>query len=87
MWPWHYGCTVVVTMTRKQQRLEVAQSALFRKLADIHAALDRIERGNYGTCTRCEEPIDEALLAEDPARPVCRGCGVGNTAGSLRLAG
>ena len=40
-------------------------------LAEIDAALRRIEDGTYGTCEICGAAIDDALLAEDPARRTC----------------
>jgi len=40
-------------------------------LAEIDAALARLEAGTYGTCEVCGEPIPEARLE---ARPVARRC-------------
>lgn len=40
-------------------------------LAEIDAALVRLEDGSYGTCERCGRPIEEARLE---ARPVARTC-------------
>ncbi len=35
-------------------------------VADIDQALLRIKEGNYGTCARCEKPIDERRLEAVP---------------------
>lgn len=37
-------------------------------------ALDRIERGIYGICAICREPIDERRLKAIPFAPKCIGC-------------
>jgi DnaK suppressor protein len=43
-------------------------------LQRIDEALARLERGTYGTCTRCGDPIAEARLAAMPFAELCRGC-------------
>ncbi|MGZ4464113.1 MAG: TraR/DksA family transcriptional regulator [Nocardioides sp.] len=40
-------------------------------LADVEAALSRLDDGTYGTCERCGGPIGEGRLE---ARPVARTC-------------
>ena len=40
-------------------------------LAEIDAALERVEAGSYGVCVRCGEPIAAARLE---ARPTARTC-------------
>lgn len=37
-------------------------------------ALDRIQRGIYGICITCREPIDERRLKAIPFTPKCIGC-------------
>jgi len=50
-------------------------SALVREarhhIAEIDAAVARLETGTYGVCERCREPIGEGRLE---ARPVARFC-------------
>lgn len=53
-------------------RAEQGRVVLQRKR--IEAALQRIERGVYGDCARCGEPIAEARLKADPAAPLCTAC-------------
>jgi RNA polymerase-binding protein DksA len=43
-------------------------------LADIDAALKRIEDGLYGTCTNCGEQIPEERLEARPSATLCIDC-------------
>lgn len=44
------------------------------QLQRIEAALIRIEKGSYGLCQQCEEPIATRRLNTDPATPLCIHC-------------
>jgi DnaK suppressor protein len=44
------------------------------ELAEILAALARIEQGTYGACEACGEPIPLARLRVVPATPHCVDC-------------
>lgn len=44
------------------------------ELRKIHAALARIESGDYGLCVSCEKEIDIRRLEFDPASPRCITC-------------
>jgi len=44
------------------------------ELAEIHLALERIERGIYGSCEGCQSKIDEARLQAKPWERSCEGC-------------
>jgi len=44
------------------------------ELAEIHQALERIERGIYGKCEGCTTPITEPLLETKPWRRLCDEC-------------
>ena len=50
---------------RRRQRL---------KLQQIKAALQRIENGEFGICSRCGENIDGRRLEFDPTAPMCITC-------------
>ena len=66
--------------------LDTTQQALEREMATreldrnailahhIRAALDRVDRENYGTCLECEEPISPKRLAAIPWAALCIGC-------------
>lgn len=43
-------------------------------LAEVDAALARVDAGTYGVCERCGEPIGEARLDALPATRTCIGC-------------
>jgi DnaK suppressor protein len=43
-------------------------------LADIDAALARLDAGRYGSCERCGAPISPARLAARPAAATCITC-------------
>jgi RNA polymerase-binding protein DksA len=43
-------------------------------LADIDAALRRIEDGSYGVCTNCAKQIPEERLEARPWATLCIGC-------------
>ena len=49
-------------------------AVLERKLQDIDAALRSIEKGQYGICERCGEPIEEARLEVKPDATLCLTC-------------
>jgi DnaK suppressor protein len=58
-----------IAFERSQVGALVAQAR--DHLAEIDAALTRLDAGSYGTCERCGRPIAEARLE---ARPVARTC-------------
>jgi RNA polymerase-binding transcription factor DksA len=41
------------------------------ELADVEAALRRLDEGTYGTCEVCGEQIDESRLTAHPATRFC----------------
>ena len=45
-----------------------------RVLAQVEAALGRFERGAYGFCERCGQPIDPARLKALPYATLCMSC-------------
>jgi RNA polymerase-binding transcription factor DksA len=46
-------------------------STLTARLAEVEAALGRIEHGGYGVCRVCSNPIEEARLGANPAAETC----------------
>ena len=53
---------------------ERLEEAVIREIEMIKAALERIEAGNYLTCSSCEEEINEARLQALPYTTVCINC-------------
>ncbi|MCS7281542.1 MAG: TraR/DksA family transcriptional regulator [Desulfobacterota bacterium] len=43
-------------------------------LKDIDTALDKIEKGLFGICEECEEPINEKRLEVNPTARYCINC-------------
>ena len=50
------------------------QSVETRELAEIDAALSRLEAGTYGQCERCGEEIGSLRLRALPEARFCMGC-------------
>lgn len=45
-----------------------------QQVAEIDAALRRLEAGTYGVCVTCGEPVGEGRLKVRPAATQCRDC-------------
>jgi len=45
-----------------------------RQLEEIHAALERIERGIFGRCQDCDGKIEPARIEQVPYMRVCEAC-------------
>jgi len=50
-------------------------------IADITAALERLDAGTYGTCTGCGEPVAADRLEALPTTRHCIGCATAGRAG------
>lgn len=60
---------------REQDEALSGQEQVFEKeLAQIRAAIGRIDDGTYGQCTRCGEDISPRRLEVQPEAPVCMAC-------------
>lgn len=59
---------------QQQAQMQAAMRRATQQLARIDAALHRLDRGEYGYCQACEEPISIARLTADPCALMCRGC-------------
>jgi RNA polymerase-binding transcription factor DksA len=59
------------TIAFERSQAAALQQAARRRLAEIDDALDRLDRGTYGLCTVCGQPIPPARLA---ARPFASRC-------------
>jgi RNA polymerase-binding transcription factor DksA len=64
------GAAMVVDRDRDQ----ALHAQVMAALADIEAALGRIESGTYGTCASCREQIPPPRLEAMPAATVCVAC-------------
>lgn len=50
------------------------EMTLEKKLQDIIAALDRMEKGTYGICANCNQEIDIERLKANPSAKTCIRC-------------
>ncbi len=60
-------------MQSQQMALELERRNR-QRLAQVEAALQRIDDGSYGLCTRCDEEISAARLAVKPEAHQCVRC-------------
>lgn len=59
----------------QQQAMAVAKrSAYQQQLRSVLAALARLERGEYGYCIECDQPIAPARLEIKPEAALCLKC-------------
>jgi RNA polymerase-binding transcription factor DksA len=56
------------------QRQAGLDRLILKQLAEIDAALKRLEAGTYGDCTRCGGQITRARLLAAPQAPLCLDC-------------
>jgi len=49
-------------------------AVLKSRLIDVDKALERIENGTYGICTKCNKPIEKERLEANPATEGCNVC-------------
>ena len=50
------------------------EGTLEKALEDVNEALDRLEKGTYGICKFCKEPISEKRLLARPVSSTCIEC-------------
>ena len=60
--------------TAGDEVLEGLGSAGQREIQQIRAALVRLGKGTYGTCTHCGEPVGEPRLQAIPHAALCIAC-------------
>lgn len=59
----------------QQQQMTMAnRSAYELKLRQTEAALEKIDKGDYGECRSCEEPVGYHRLKARPETPFCIEC-------------
>ncbi|MDX6410246.1 MAG: DnaK suppressor protein, partial [Gaiellaceae bacterium] len=69
------------TLNVERDRLLVVASEAQARVAEIDAALGRVEGGTYGLCEACGKPIPHARLEVVPEATLCVSC---KTGASLR---
>ena len=63
-----------------QAMAQAAQRQRMETLRRIELALKRLDKGDYGYCTACDEDIDPRRLEVDPAAELCITCAEQSTA-------
>jgi DnaK suppressor protein len=58
----------------EREKIASLLRSMENKLAEIERALRMTERGDYGMCERCGQPIDPARLKVMPAATLCLKC-------------
>ena len=69
------------TLNVERDRLLLVAGEARAKVAEIDAALERVEAGTYGQCEACGKPIPHARLEVVPEATLCVSC---KTGASLR---
>ena len=59
---------------QSQAMATAARQAMAIRLNQCKAALQAVERGEYGFCRRCEEPVGPKRLSAKPEAPFCLNC-------------
>lgn len=62
------------TLSAELGRLDMLEEGLEERIAEVDAALGRIERGTYGVCRSCGGPIGAARLEALPEVTECVAC-------------
>ncbi len=65
------------TVSVERDRLTVVANDGQARVAEIEAALSRVDAGTYGTCESCGDPIPEVRLEVLPEATLCVGCKTG----------
>lgn len=61
----------VATETFERERDMTILEHIEGQLSDLERAMERLERGTYGTCEACGRPIDADRLRARPAARLC----------------
>lgn len=69
------------TVNVERDRLLMVASEASARMAEIDAALARVDAGTYGLCEACGNPVPEARLEAVPEATLCVAC---KTGASLR---
>jgi RNA polymerase-binding transcription factor DksA len=62
------------TIAFERQHLAALISQARERIAQVDAALARLDSGGYGRCERCGQPIAPERLAARPAAATCVSC-------------
>lgn len=61
-------------VTAEKGEVEAISAPLRDALGEVEYSLSRLQRGEYGVCERCHEPISESRLEAVPTAKYCITC-------------
>ena len=61
-------------VTAELGEVEALANSLVETLTEVEHALEKFDRGTYGTCENCGSEIPEARLEAKPAARLCINC-------------
>lgn len=62
------------TIAFERAQTQALESGVRRRIAEIDAAIDRLNDGRYGVCVSCARPIGAERLAARPSAGRCVSC-------------
>jgi DnaK suppressor protein len=62
------------TLAFERQHAAALLARALERIAEIDAAIGRLDDGTYGTCARCGQPVGEDRLAARPTAATCVRC-------------
>jgi DnaK suppressor protein len=62
------------TLAFERQHTAALLEQALGQVAEIDAAIGRLDAGTYGVCVRCGQPVGEGRLAARPAAATCVRC-------------
>jgi DnaK suppressor protein len=62
------------TLAFERQHTAALRARALERIAQIDAALARLDAGTYGTCVQCGAPVGDARLAARPEAATCLRC-------------
>ena len=62
------------TLAFERQHTAALLTQVLEQIAEIDAAIGRLDQGTYGVCIRCGQPVGQGRLAARPAVATCVRC-------------
>jgi len=62
------------TLAFERQHTAALLARAREQIAEIDAAIGRLDEGTYGVCVRCGQPVGQGRLAARPAAATCVRC-------------
>jgi DnaK suppressor protein len=69
-----YEYSEVAEAYEEKQDLHIKKEKIEERIKKILNTLEKIEKGNFGMCVKCGNPIEEVRIKFDPTLEYCRNC-------------